>query len=122
MYQPWTFGAMLAAGTGLVAFTVKIQHPPSPPVLAPEPAVAVHVVPPPAPTFVAEPVQTSAFVEVTTPMVIEGRRHRAVARAEPQPAEPVVAEHPCSAWREIGPTHVVSGKPSGNLSVRELCQ
>jgi hypothetical protein len=120
MYQPWAFSAMLAAGSGLVAFTMELQHPALPDI-TPEPAVAVHVVPPPAPTPVAEPAETNAVLAIP-PIVIEGTRHRPKAASESKPAEPARAEQPCSGWREIGPTHVVSGTPSGNLSVRELCQ
>lgn len=119
MYQPWMFSAMLAAGTGLVAFTVKLQRP-SVPDIAPEPpAPAVHVVPPPAPTFVAEPVDTNPVLQIPA-IVIEGTRHRPAVRSEPAATEPV-AERPCSQWRDIGPTHVVSGTASGNLAVRDLC-
>ena len=121
MYQPWMFSAMLAAGGGLVAFSVKQQRP-SVPSLAPEPpAIAVHVVPPPAPTFVAEPVVTNPVLQLPA-IVIEGNRHRAAARIEATAPEPPIAERPCSQWRDLGPTHVVSGKASGNLSVRELCR
>lgn len=122
MYQPWMFSAMLAAGTGLVVYTVKIGRP-TVESLAPEPpAAAVHVVPPPAPTFVAEPVDTNAVLQIPA-IVIEGtRHHQRAAVSEPAVTEPALAERPCSAWRDLGPTHVVSGQPSGNLAVRELCQ
>ncbi|HSU40525.1 MAG TPA: hypothetical protein VLJ38_13195 [Polyangiaceae bacterium] len=121
MYQPWMFSAMLAAGTGLVAFSVKLQHP-SVPSLAPEPpAAAVHVVPPPAPTLVAEPADTNPVLQIPA-IVIEGTRHRHAAPSEPAATEPAPAERPCSEWRDLGPTHVVSGQPSGNLAVRELCR
>jgi len=120
MYQPWLFSAMLAAGTGLVIYSVNLDRP-SAPSLAPEPPVAVRVVPPPAPTFVAEPADTNPVLQLPA-IVIEGTRHHPALRSEPAPTEPAVAQRPCSEWRDLGPTHVISGRPSGNLAVRELCQ
>jgi hypothetical protein len=120
MYQPWIFSAMLAAGTGLVVYSVNLARP-APPSLAPEPPAAVHVVPPPAPTLVTEPADSSAELQVPA-IVIEGTRHHPAARSEPAATEPAPPERPCSPWRELGPTHVVAGKPSGSLAVRELCQ
>jgi hypothetical protein len=121
MYQPWIFGAIMAAGTGLVAFTVRLEVPNVPPPEPEPPAVAIHIVPPPAPTLVAEPKEANPVLTIPA-IVIEGRRHRPLARVETSPPPDPVAQRPCSNWREIGPTHVVSGTPTGNLSVRELCQ
>ena len=123
MYQPWIFGAVMAAGTGLFAYTVKLQRPNVPPIEAEPPITAVRVLPPPTATEVAEPRATDDNVLQIPAIVIEGRRHHAAtpAATATTPVEPVV-ERPCSTWREIGPTHVVAGTPSGNSSVRDLCQ
>ncbi len=121
MYQPWLFGTMMAAGTGLVAATVTLQQPPAPePVLFVPPEPAVHVLPPPAPTTVPEPAANEPVLQLK-PVVIEARHRHAVPAATAEP-EPAPAEHPCSTWRDLGPTHVVAGKPSGELQVRELCR
>ena len=122
MYQPWIFGAVMAAGTGLFAYTARLQGPNVPPIEAEPPVTAVRVLPPPAPTIVEEPRATDDDVLQIPAIVIEGQRHRAPtpAATATTPVEPA-AERPCSTWREIGPTHVVSGTPSGNSSVRELC-
>lgn len=119
MYQPWIFGAALATGTGLVALTVKLQQPPAPPA-APEPlAIAgVHVVPPP--TTVAEPAPSRVLV--LDPIVIEGRRMPLIPRSQPVSAPaPAPEQHPCSAWRDLGPAHVISAKTDGESRVRTLC-
>jgi hypothetical protein len=119
MYQPWLFGTMMAAGTGLVAATVTLQRGPAPePVLVVPARTAVHVIPPPAPAAVPEP--AAAPVLQMAPVVIESRRQRLPAATAASP-EPVPAERPCSTWRDLGPTHVVAGKPSGDLQVRDLC-
>ena len=125
MYQPWIFGAALATGTGLVALTVKLQQPPTPEAL-PEPTAieAVHVLPP-TPTQVAEPAP-SPVLELE-PIVIEGRRQPLIPRAATQPAseaQPVMApaeQHPCSAWRDLGPANVISAKTDSESRVRTLC-
>ncbi len=116
MYQPWIFAAVTAAGAGLVAFTVSLQHPP----VAPEPVtpldpIGVHVVPPPV--QVSETVTETPVIELA-PIVIRPAYRRVVAETPP----PVLAERPCSHWRELGPTRVVAGTPSGDLQVRELCE
>jgi hypothetical protein len=122
MYQPWIFGAMLAAGSGLVAMTVTLQRPSEPEPAAPEPApAAIHVVPPPPPTTVPEPVDSNPVLQIPT-IVIQAGEHRAAPVAAPAPPTPRAAERPCSTWRDLGPTHVVAGTPSGELSVRDLCQ
>jgi hypothetical protein len=118
MYQPWIFAAVTAAGAGLVAFTVSLQRPP----VAPEPVtplepIGVRVVPPP--TAVSEAVTETPVIELD-PIVIRPAFRRVVALTPP--AAPVLAERPCSHWRELGPTHVVAGTPSGDLQVRELCE
>ena len=118
MYQPWIFATVTTAGAGLVALTVSLQRPPQS--LAPPPAgpaEAVHIVPPAISVAVSEP--TESPVLELSPVVIRASMHRALTSA-PEPA-PKLAERPCSAWRELGPTHVIAGKPSGDLSVRELC-
>lgn len=120
MYQPWLFGMMMAAGTGLVAATVTLQRPPaSEPVLVVPTETAVHVVPPPAPTTVPEPAAAEPVLQMA-PVVIEARRYRTPV-ALPVTPEPAAAERPCSTWRDLGPTHVVDAKPSGDLQVRDLC-
>jgi len=120
MYQPWLFGTMMAAGTGLVAATVTLQRPPAPESVLVVPAeTAVHVVPPPAPTTVLEPAAAEPVLQMA-PVVIEARHRRQPAAATAAP-EQTTAERPCSNWRELGPTHVVAGKPTGDLQVRELC-
>jgi hypothetical protein len=120
MYQPWIFGAAIATGTGLVALTVQLQQPSSPPA-PPDPISmdAVRILPP-APTMVAEPAP-SPVLELA-PIVIEGRR--TPLRAPVGHNEPVMApaeQHPCSVWRDLGPTHVVSAKTDSETHVRELC-
>ena len=125
MYQPWIFGAALATGTGLVALTVKLQQPPTP-VALPEPTAidAVRVLPP-TPTQVAEPAPVPELE--LEPIVIEGRRQPLIPRAATQPAseaQPVMApaeQHPCSAWRDLGPAHVISAKTDSESHVRTLC-
>ena len=117
MYQPWIFAAVTTAGAGLVALTVSLQRPPIP--LAPEPeapGAAVHVIQP-APVIVTEPSSSNEVVSLE-PVVIRSSMHR----PSPKAPAPRLAEKPCSTWRELGPTHVVSGRPSGDLSVRELCE
>jgi hypothetical protein len=119
MYQPWMFAGLVAAGTGLVALTVKLQQPPTPPVVPESSAVeAVHVVPPPV--TVAEPVAPPVLE--LEPIVIEG--HRAVKPPPAAPAVPAVspAERPCSDWRDLGPTSTVSTKTDSESRVRVLCQ
>jgi hypothetical protein len=123
MYQPWIFGTVTAAGAGLVALTVTLQRPPVPdrPLTTSDP-VSVNLVPP-TPVEISEPETEPAVVELD-PIVV-----RAPMKARPQPAPPaevtpvsVPAERPCSDWRELGPTHVVAGTPSGDLRVRALCE
>ena len=121
MYQPWIFGTMVAAGGGLVALTVTLQRPPTVPRATAEPLAAVHVVPPAPPLAVAEPAAPEPVLELA-PIVIEARHARAPAPQGAVPASVKPAERPCSEWRELGPTHVVSGTPSGDVGVRELCQ
>jgi hypothetical protein len=120
MYQPWLFGTMMAAGTGLVAATVTLQRQPAPePVLVVPAEPAVHVIPPPSAATVAEPAATERVLQME-PVVIEARHRRPTPAATAEP-EPAPAERPCSTWRDLGPMHVVAGKPSGDLQVRELC-
>jgi hypothetical protein len=120
MYQPWIFGTVMATGAGLVALTVSLQRPPAPATAERFDFDAVRVVPPPLPSTVEAPQAPSPLLELE-PVVIHGRTHRAVAAPTP-PAQDKLAEKPCSAWRELGPTHVVAGTPSGDLSVRQLCE
>jgi len=122
MYQPWIFGAAIATGTGLVALTVKLQQPPAPPMI-PEPAAigAIHVVPPPA-TTVAEP--APATVLELAPIVIEGHRMPLIPKTTSQPVAapvPQPEQHPCSAWRDLGPAHVITAKTDSESRVRTLC-
>jgi hypothetical protein len=119
MYQPWIFGAAIATGTGLVALTMKLQQPPSPPAL-PEPTTieAVRVLPPPPSVVVEAPPPPTLEL---APIVIEGHR---TSRIPPAASEPVMApaeQHPCSAWRDLGPTHVISAKTDSEARVRTLC-
>ena len=113
MYQPWIFAATIAAGSGLFAYAVG-QRDLQVPDIAPSPE-AVHVIPIPVPAAIVEPAST--VVELA-PVVIEGRRH---VRAAAPAAKPPDAARPCSNWRELGPSHVSQGQPSGSVSVRELC-
>ena len=122
MYQPWIFGAAIATGTGLVALTVKLQQPPSPPAL-PEPTTieAVRVLPP-APSLVVEPAPPPVLE--LAPIVIEGHRVPRIPPAPPPATEPVMApaeQHPCSAWRDLGPAHVITAKTDSEARVRTLC-
>jgi hypothetical protein len=120
MYQRWLFGTMMAAGTGLVAATVTLERSPAPePVLVVPADTAVHVLAPPAPAAVPEPATTQAALQLA-PVVITATRRHPPAAADTAP-EPTSAERPCSTWRDLGPTHVVAGKPSGDLQVRDLC-
>ena len=114
MYQPWVFAATLAAGSGLFAYAA-VQRDTPPPDISPAPE-AVRIVPVPTPAPVVEPAST--VVEIA-PIVIEGRRHARVAAA-PEPKQKSV-DRPCSDWRELGPSRVSRTKPSGSVSVRELC-
>jgi hypothetical protein len=113
MYQPWVFAATLAAGSGLFAYAA-VQHGTPPPDIAPAPE-AVRVIPMPEPAPVVEPVSTVVMVE---PIVIEATRYVRAAAPAPKPKE---LDRPCSEWRELGPSHVMSGKTPGVVSVRELC-
>lgn len=117
MYQPWVFAATIAAGSGLFAYAA-VQRAPEPPDLTPSPE-SVRVIPPP-PVTVPEPViePTSNVVEVE-PVVIEAARR--VARPKATAPEVTLATRPCSSWREVSPSYVSQGKPSGTVSVRELC-
>src|SRR5262245_3490691 len=116
MYQPWIFAGVTAAGAGLVALTLTLQRPPEPVMPLPEtPGEAVHLVPP-TPATVTETPAADEVLQLE-PVVIHPARHAPAAK----PPEPQLAERPCSEWRELGPTHVVSGTPSGDLSVRALC-
>jgi hypothetical protein len=122
MYQPWIFATVTAAGAGLVALTVTLQRPP----IVPERSSSsepggVHVLPPPA-AAISEPAAQAPVLELE-PIVIRAAKQRPRADVTPASVLPasVLAERPCSPWRELGPTHVVSGTPSGDLSVRALC-
>lgn len=116
MYQPWVFAATLAAGSGLFAYAA-VQDGVAPPDIAPAPE-SVQVIPYPTPPEpVVEPASTVLEIE---PIVIEAKRHVVRAKAV-APAPVVEATRPCSSWREIGPSHVSQGTPSGAVSVRELC-
>jgi len=119
MYQPWIFATTLAAGGGLVAYAMTLQ-PAAPADIAPQPPAAVRVIPPAPPAPIAEPQAQEPVLELD-PVIIQARRHRtAPPAAKPAPVD-VRAERPCSTWRELGPTHVVAGTPSGDLQVRSLC-
>jgi hypothetical protein len=116
MYQPWLFAATIAGGSGLFAYAA-VQHGVAPPDIAPAPE-SVNVVPfaVPVPEPVVEPASTVMEIE---PIVIEAKRHVRAKAVVPKPS--VEASRPCSNWREIGPSHVSQGNPSGAVSVRELC-
>jgi hypothetical protein len=118
MYQPWIFATTLAAGGGLVAYAVTL-HAPAPVDIAPEPPIAVHVIPPAPPAPIVEPPAPEPILQLE-PVVIQARVRHSVPAAKPEPVD-VTAERPCSTWRDLGPTHVVSGTPSGELQVRALC-
>jgi hypothetical protein len=123
MYQPWIFATVTAAGAGLVALTVTLQRPPTVPhqPLNPSDPIGVKLVPPKA-VEIVEP-QPDPAVELE-PIVIRAPLKQRFQPAQPPEVEPasVFAEKPCSDWRELGPTHVVAGTPSGDLRVRALCQ
>ncbi|HEV8550019.1 MAG TPA: hypothetical protein VGQ57_13340 [Polyangiaceae bacterium] len=129
MYEPWIFATTLAAGGGLVAYALALEPQQTGlPSIAPRPAAAVHVIPPAPPTPVVEPPAPVSRVVVLEPVVIQARLHpaKAIPKAVPtegvaEPKPDIPANHPCSDWRDIGPTHVVSGQPSGDLAVRSLC-
>ena len=117
MYQPWIFATVTTAGAGLVALTVTLQRPPVVPDRStPSDTEGVHVLPPPA-AAISEPAAQAPVLELE-PIVIRAVKQRPPAEVTPAS---VLAERPCSPWRELGPTHVVSGTPSGDLSVRALC-
>jgi hypothetical protein len=78
-----------------------------------------------------EPEETQV-VELPAVIVTQARP-RVAARAEPEltlpPAEGAAAPlpaarelRPCSNFRELGPTHVDDGVPSGAHGVRDLCE
>jgi hypothetical protein len=121
MYQPWIFGTVMATGAGLVALTVSLQRPPTLATAERFEFDAVRVVPPPLPPTVEAPQAPSPTLELE-PVVIHGRTRQAVAAPAPPPVPDKLAERPCSTWRELGPTHVVAGTPTGDLSVRQLCE
>jgi hypothetical protein len=120
MYQPWIFATTLAAGGGLVAYAVTL-HPAGPVDITPPSPAAVHVIPPLPPAAVPEPPAQDRVMELE-PVVIQAklRRTSPVVPPKPDPVD-VAAERPCSTWRELGPTHVMAGTPSGDLQVRALC-
>jgi hypothetical protein len=115
MYQPWIFAATIAAGSGLFTYAA-VQNGVGPPSIAPVPESVQVVRPVAVPEPVVEPASTALEIE---PIVIEGRR-RVTRPAAPQPVADVT--RPCSDWRELGPSHVSQGQPSGTVSVRELCR
>ena len=115
MYQPWVFAATIAAGSGLFAYAAVQDGGMHLPDITPAPE-SVRVIPMPVPEPVAEPVSTVMEIE---PIVIEAKRQ--VVRAKAAPPKLVEPTRPCSSWREIGPAHVSQGKPTGTVSVRELC-
>jgi hypothetical protein len=118
MYQPWIFAATLAAGSGMFAYAA-VQHRLVPPSIAPAPESVQIVRPLTQPEPIVEPASTALELE---PIVIEGRRRVTRAPARPEPVVEVVeVARPCSTWREISPSHVSQGKPTGTVSVRELC-
>jgi hypothetical protein len=103
----------------LFAYAVNNMGPPE--VATHPPAVdAVHVLPP-VPAVIHEPLP-EPVVEIQ-PIVIEARKSvPAKAKAKPAaPEPPAPTVRPCSEWRELGPAHVSKGKPTGTVSVRELC-
>ena len=79
MYEPWIFAATLAAGGGLVAYSVALQPRYQDAPIKPEPpAAAVHVIPPAPPTSVPEPAPADTVLELE-PVVIQARLHHAAA-------------------------------------------
>jgi len=115
MYQSWVFATTLAAGSGLFAYAATTGPPD---LFAPTPAAveAVRVLPPEAPTTIAEPAEEPMVI--LEPVVIEAHQAPRV-KAKPKEAAPI--DRPCSSWRELGPTNVTKGKTTGSVSVRELC-
>jgi hypothetical protein len=121
MYEPWIFATTLAAGGGLVAYSVALQPRQTDRPISPEPA-AVHVIPPAPPMSVPEPAPSNPVVELE-PVVIQARRHQPAAVPPPDHSEPQddPLQHPCSNWRDLGPTHVAVSNASGAVAVRSLC-
>jgi hypothetical protein len=123
MYQPWIFATVTAAGAGLVALTVTLQRPPVVPDQSPTPSdpVGVNLVPPRVEEIIEPEPEPAVELE---PIVIRAPLKQRSQPALPAEVTPVSApaERPCSDWRELGPTHVVAGTPSGDLRVRALCQ
>jgi hypothetical protein len=77
----------------------------------------VHVIPPDTPIWVPEPEARINTIELPE-MVITA----AAAAPRNRTATSERELRPCSLWRAIGPTYVDSeGNPSGERSVRELC-
>jgi hypothetical protein len=119
MIHPWIFGGSVLAGGGLVAFALNTPFDASRlPSLEPSPQ-AVNVVPPTPPPVVVEP--ASSVLEMPE-VVLEGHAARRLKAPPAAPAAEPLSLRPCSSWRELGPTHVVSGATSDTVSVRALCQ
>jgi hypothetical protein len=122
MYQPWIFATVTAAGAGLVALTVTLQRPPVVPDQSPSPSdpIGVNLVPPRAVAIIEPEPEPALELE---PIVIHAPLKQRSEPAQPVEVAPasVPAERPCSDWRELGPTRVVAGTPSGDLRVRALC-
>jgi hypothetical protein len=123
MYEPWIFASTLAAGGGLVAYSVALQPGQNQNPITPEPPpAAVHVIPPAPPTSVPEPTTVNPVLELE-PVVIRARAHQPTALPPPDDSEAKgdTVQHPCSDWRDLGPTHVAVSNTSGAVAVRSLC-
>lgn len=79
------------------------------------------------PLLVAKPEVENATLFAST-VYIFGDATRAPQRATRQPPSPVapavvpaIPMEPCSPWRDVGPTNVDEGVPSGTVRVRDLC-
>jgi len=121
MYEPWIFAATLAAGGGLVAYSVALQPRYQDAPIKPEPpAAAVHVIPPAPPTSVPEPAPADTVLELE-PVVIQARLHHAAAPPPTAEVKDEPVQHPCSEWRDLGPTHVAISATPGAVAVRSLC-
>ena len=123
MYEPWIFATTLAAGGGLVAYSVALQPQQNDNPIYPEPpAAAVHVIPPAPPARIAEPAPADTVLELA-PVIIQARLHRATAAPQTDNTEvkDEAVQHPCSDWRDLGPTHVAVSATPGAVAVRSLC-
>jgi len=122
MYEPWIFATTLAAGGSLFAYSVALQPRQNEPITPEPPPAAVHVIPPAPPTAVPEPTTVNPVLELE-PVIIRARTHQPTAVPPPDTSEAKddSTQHPCSEWRDLGPTHVAVSNTSGAVAVRSLC-